>query len=107
MAVSSLKEEPPLRTKLLVVAFAFVVFLPALQTGSTRTVPIRPTAYSVIAEAGPGAPSLLKRAPGQRQGNPDGNPARSHGGDSSFSAASGISMGVMALARSFLFWMGL
>jgi len=103
---SSLKEEPPLRTKLLFLSFALVVILPVVQSGSIKTEPNNPGAYVVIAEAGPGLSTNMRRMPGQI-GNPAGHPRGTYNAGSNLGMPSDLGLGVMTLARSFLMWMGL
>ena len=104
---SSLKEEPALRTKLLFLAFALVVILPVVQPTSVRRPINQGAAYLAMADCGPGqATTHAKMIPGQPcQRMPDSG--RSHGTGASLSTSSAFSVGVMALARSFLLWMGL
>ena len=99
-AVSSLKEEAPLRTKLFFLAFALVVLLPITQTSSAGRLPNRATAYVVIADAGPGMASNMRTAPRRAGQKSATNATRSSSTDYSL-------VGMMALARTFLMWMGL
>ena len=110
MLRSSLKEEHPLRTRLFVLAFALVVILPVAQSNSNKWRSNQPAAYIAMADCGPGSPTghssrTLPGQPGQK--TPGGNPAQRQGNAASLPATSPFGLGVLALARSFLLWMGL
>jgi hypothetical protein len=99
MAVSSLKEEAPLKTKLAFLAFLLVAILPLVQPNYRRGLANQSKTCFAIAEAGPTIPATLKVSPANR--------SRSSNNGSSVGIPSDLVVGVMALARSVQMWMGL
>ena len=91
-----------MRTKLVFLAFALVVLLPIVQGNYAGRFPNRATASFAIAEAGPGYPANMKVAP--RHGGTAADPSRS---TIATSGSAVFGTGMMALARSFMMWMGL
>jgi hypothetical protein len=102
---SSLEEEPPLRTRLLFLAFALVVFLPLTQTNSGRKSISGPAPYLAVADAGPSRPTGLVDVPlSQTLPVSSTSPV---GNSTGTTTTSGFTPPVVALAQSLLLWMGL